>query len=601
MGALRPKRGSLATATSKNILLKEGEIFIETPDGGFGSAKGKIKIGDGVTRYADLGYFLESGSGINTRVDKSTGTVTTSGWSSTVDPDGFYTQIVSIPNKDITSGTILINTVASDSSSDEQVAGYMLIKKIVPTTDGFICYATTKPTLNVSIDFFYTVLYSDTSLDITPASIGAIAEPAVSGTNGQVLATDGQGGTSWVNVQSSGALSPCGTVTFANLPSISTANVGDMYNVSDAFTSTADFKEGSGHSVPAGANVYKTSDGKWDILAGVIVTGVKGNKETNYRLGNVNLTPANIGAASISEQYAECSTARNVTAKTVTLAGFKLETGARISVRFTDTGTSNPERGHITLNVNGTGAKKIVDGHTNMTILGYTSGGLFYNNIVNDFIYDGTYWVYMNRDNNTTYSSKAAASGGTATSLCTTGEKYTWNNKQNTLTFDNVPTKNSNNPVKSGGVFSALGVPKIDTTTGVMYLEGGAAFSGNIDSTPTANSNNAVASGGTKTYVDNAVNTAMDNCKMAVFTKTLTLVAIDRAWGSVYESIGQSIDISSLGLSSIPKAVFLGVTSTTGAIMYELSNVTSSKIDFYLVRGNSVTVSSVKVNALVLY
>ena len=33
----------------------------------------------------------------------------------------------------------------------------------------------------------------------------------------------------------------------------------------------------------------------------------------------------------------------------------------------------------------------------------------------------------------TTYESKTAASGGTAVSLVTTGEKYTWNNKQNTL------------------------------------------------------------------------------------------------------------------------------------------------------------------------
>lgn len=504
MGALRPKRGRLATAISKNILLKEGEIFIETPDGGFGSGKGKIKIGDGVTRYGDLGYFLESGSGVNTRVDKSTGTVTSSGWSSTVDPEGFYTQTVSIPNKDITSGTILINTVASDTSSDEQVAGYMLIKKIVPTTDGFICYATTKPSLNVSIDFFYTVLYSDTSLDITPASIGAIADPAVSGTNGQVLATDGQGGTSWITVQSSGAFNPCGTVTFANLPSISTANVGDMYNISDAFTTTADFKEGSGHSVPAGANVYKTSDSKWDILAGVTVTGVKGNKETNYRLGNVNITAANVGAAAISEQYAECSTARNVAAKTVTLAGFKLETGTRISVRFTNTGTTNPASGNITLNVNGTGAKEIVDGRSNMAKITYTYNW-FYGNQVNDFIYDGTYWVMTNRDNNTTYSSKAAASGGTATSLCTTGEKYTWNHKQDALTFDSVPTQNSDNPVKSGGIFSTMAVPKYDAVNRREYYEGGAAFSGNIDSTPTAGSNNAVASGGTKTYVDNAV------------------------------------------------------------------------------------------------
>lgn len=36
-------------------------------------------------------------------------------------------------------------------------------------------------------------------------------------------------------------------------------------------------------------------------------------------------------------------------------------------------------------------------------------------------------------DNNTTYDSKTAASGGTAVSLCTTGEKYVWNNKLSTL------------------------------------------------------------------------------------------------------------------------------------------------------------------------
>lgn len=40
--------------------------------------------------------------------------------------------------------------------------------------------------------------------------------------------------------------------------------------------------------------------------------------------------------------------------------------------------------------------------------------------------------------------------------VVTDTEKSTWNGKQNALTFDNVPTKNSANPVKSGGVYSAL-------------------------------------------------------------------------------------------------------------------------------------------------
>lgn len=43
----------------------------------------------------------------------------------------------------------------------------------------------------------------------------------------------------------------------------------------------------------------------------------------------------------------------------------------------------------------------------------------------------------------TTYESKSAASGGTAVSLCTTGEKYTWNNKQSALTTTQLNAVNS--------------------------------------------------------------------------------------------------------------------------------------------------------------
>lgn len=93
-----------------------------------------------------------------------------------------------------------------------------------------------------------------------------------------------------------GALRPMGTVAFANLPALTDATAGDMYNISDEFTTTDDFKEGSGNAVPAGANIYKTSDGKWDVLAGTPVTGVKGAKENVYRRGNVSLSAANIGA-----------------------------------------------------------------------------------------------------------------------------------------------------------------------------------------------------------------------------------------------------------------------------------------------------------------
>lgn len=102
-----------------------------------------------------------------------------------------------------------------------------------------------------------------------------------------------------VSEELTGTLRPKGTVYFSNLPALSSAKEGDMYNIANQFTTTSDFKEGAGVVVPEGSNVYKTSDNKWDVLAGSPVTGVKGQKETAYRKGNVNLTPENIGALSI--------------------------------------------------------------------------------------------------------------------------------------------------------------------------------------------------------------------------------------------------------------------------------------------------------------
>ena len=66
-----------------------------------------------------------------------------------------------------------------------------------------------------------------------------------------------------------GALKPKGTVTFANLPNISSVETGAMYNISTAFTSVEKlFKDGGKIQYPAGTNVYKTEDGMWDCLGG---------------------------------------------------------------------------------------------------------------------------------------------------------------------------------------------------------------------------------------------------------------------------------------------------------------------------------------------
>lgn len=76
----------------------------------------------------------------------------------------------------------------------------------------------------------------------------------------------------------------------------------------------------------------------------------------------------------------------------------------------------------------------------------------------------------------TTYESKAAASGGTAVSLVTTGEKYTWNNKST------VPTNHASSATTYGtGSSGNYGHVKLSASTSSTSAE-----SGGIAATPSA-------------------------------------------------------------------------------------------------------------------
>lgn len=96
-----------------------------------------------------------------------------------------------------------------------------------------------------------------------------------------------------------GAFLPMGTVEYSELAALvanGTAKTGFLYNISNDFVTDDTFKEGAGIEYSAGTNVYYTADDYWDCLTGTAVIGIKGNNETNYRKGNVNLTADNIGA-----------------------------------------------------------------------------------------------------------------------------------------------------------------------------------------------------------------------------------------------------------------------------------------------------------------
>ena len=102
------------------------------------------------------------------------------------------------------------------------------------------------------------------------------------------------------------AFSPMGTITYAELKELyvnGAMSTGHLYNISDTFITEKEppFKLGVGVECVAGSNVYYTADGYWDVLIGSSVAGVKGDAEINYRVGNINLTAANIGAVSVAD------------------------------------------------------------------------------------------------------------------------------------------------------------------------------------------------------------------------------------------------------------------------------------------------------------
>lgn len=97
-----------------------------------------------------------------------------------------------------------------------------------------------------------------------------------------------------------GALRPAGSVAFAAKPELTAANLNKIVNITDAFTTTADFVEGSGHDYPAGTNIAIINVGtdeapvyKYDVYTGVIDTSgfmekVSGGADDNILLQDAN-------------------------------------------------------------------------------------------------------------------------------------------------------------------------------------------------------------------------------------------------------------------------------------------------------------------------
>ena len=216
--------------------------------------------------------------------------------------------------------------------------------------------------------------------------------------------------------------------------------------------------------------------------------------------------------------YGYCQTAAETAAKTVTIPGFSLVTGATIFVKFQYTNSaSNP-----TLNVNGTGAKAL---YRYGTTRKSTTAGTWQAGAVLCLTYDGTGWIETYWNNNTytipgAYCTTEAGTAAKAASCTYYSLKPGYfeitmryaNTAQSALTLNIASTGAL--PIYINGVISSSTNYSLPGGVYIVYCDGtkyyfrtdgkieGIQDTLTFDTTPTAGSTNPVTSGGIKTALD---------------------------------------------------------------------------------------------------
>lgn len=196
------------------------------------------------------------------------------------------------------------NTTGQTTSSSETIAGSGTINLHKVSKTGSYTDLLDKPTIPTITD-----TYSSTSSD---GMSGKAVASAISNKADKATSLSGYGITdaytkTEVNGMISSVYKPAGSVAFASLPTLSSSVLGNVYNVTDAFTTTSDFVEGSGNSYPAGTNVVVVNTGtsssptyKFDVLSGFVdLSGyVPTSRTINGKAltGNISLSASDVGA-----------------------------------------------------------------------------------------------------------------------------------------------------------------------------------------------------------------------------------------------------------------------------------------------------------------
>ena len=382
--------------------------------------------------------------------------------------------------------------------------------------------------------------------------------------------------------------------SFSDLPA--NAEEGDVYNIK-----TAGGTDGEGIAVKAGDNVVRTSDGKWDVLAGTVdlsgyvekVTGkqlstndftdAQKNKLNNLAsittAGN-NITISGGTIKSANTTYSDAST----TASGLMSASDKIKLNgiAASANNYTLPTASSSTKGGVKI---GTGLSMSTDTLNATVMTAATSSASGKAGLVpapaagkqNSFLRGDGSWV-VPTDTNTTYSAATTTTSG----LMSAADKKKLNNLASITTAgDNITITNgtisgtanttySAATTVSSGLMSSSDKKKLDnlasiTTAGSNITISGGTISGTANTTYTAGSNITISGttiSGTANTTYSAATTTTGGLMSAADKKKLnSLASITTA--------GSNITISG---GTISAAVVLNTVSSTvdGAMWIEV-------------------------------
>ena len=176
--------------------------------------------------------------------------------------------------------------------------------------------------------------------------------------------------------------------------------------------------------------------------------------------------------------YGECTTAGNSSAKTVAIANFTLDVGARIIVKFVNANAATDPN----INVNQTGGKLIYYRGSKINSSAIKAGGVY------EFVYDGEHYELigdLDTDTNTHYTTHIYAGSGQAANASTT------NGNTKIAVADNSSVAGQNGSITIKGTGSTTvssddsGVISINSTdNNTTYTIASGASNGQIKVTP---------------------------------------------------------------------------------------------------------------------